>query len=174
MKYLIPTITLAYFNITPLLAEELQAQYFYGASLSQVDVLAIPKHSEAKAEYVLGIFVGVGYDFNIGNDWKVEWNNSLNFAQADITPIEISESNYTALTNVGLWSHAKLKYTGLFENASPFIEAGVGLVNLDYSLDGQSKNTWNTGTEMKAGFEFELSSGASISIAVGKPNYNKF
>ncbi|WP_340678525.1 outer membrane beta-barrel protein [Paraglaciecola sp.] len=174
MKYLISTIALAYFNIMPLVAEELQAQYFYGASLSQVDVLAIPKQSDVRAKYVPTLFVGFGYEFNLSNDWKVEWNNSLNFAQANITPIEISEPHDSALTNVGLWSHTTLKYTGLFENASPFVKIGVGLVNVDYSLDGQSKNTWDTATEVQAGIEFELSGGASISLAVGRPNYNKF
>lgn len=174
MKCLIPIITFAYFNITPLMAEESQTQYFYGASLSNFDVLAIPKQSDVSAKYVPTVFVGFGYEFNLGNDWKVEWNNSLNFAQTNITPIEILEQNYTALTNVGFWSHTTLKYTGLFDNASPFVKVGVGLVNVDYSFDGQSKNTWDTATEVQAGIEFELSGGASISLAVGKPNYNKF
>lgn len=174
MKYLIPTITMAYFSFTPVVAEELQAQYFYGASLSHIDVLATPENSEIKAKYVPSIFVGVGYEFDIDNNWKVEWNNSLNFTQATISPIDISMPDYTTLTNVGLWSHARLKYTSLFDNVSPFIEAGVGLVNIDYSLAGQSNNTWDTGTSLQAGVEFELSEGSSISIGFGKPDYNKF
>ena len=165
---------MAYFSFTPAMAEELQPQYFYGASLSHVDMLATPKQSEVRAKYVPSIFVGVGYEFDLDKNWQVQWNNSLNFTQANISPIEISTPDYTALANVGLWSHVKVKFNGLFENASPFISAGVGLINVDYSLAGESKNTWDTATNLQAGIEFELSEGASIAIAFGKPDYNKF
>jgi opacity protein-like surface antigen len=174
MKYLIPVISMAYFSFTPVMAQELQPQYFYGASLSHVDMLAAPKKSEINAKYVPSIFVGVGYEFDLDKNWQVEWNNSLNFSQANISLIETSTADYTALTNVDLWSHVKVKYNGLFDNASPFIRAGVGLVNVDYSLAGESKNTWDTATNLQVGIEFELSEGASIAIAFGKPDYNKF
>lgn len=165
---------MAYFSFTPVIAEELQPYYFYGAALSHVDMLATPEQSNVRAKYVPSVFIGMGYEFNISHDWKVEWNNSLNFSKANLSPIEIAVPEYSTLTNVGLWSHAKLKYTGLSEHASPFIRAGVGLVNVDYSLDGQSKNTWDTGTNLQVGFEFELSEDSTISIAVGQPDYNKF
>lgn len=174
MKYLIPIITMTYFSFTPVMAEELQPQYFYGAALSHVDMLATPEQSKVSAKYVPTVFVGVGYEFNLDNDWKLEWNNSLNFSKANISAIEMSVPEYSALTNVGLWSHAKLKYTGLFNHASPFIKAGVGLVNVDYSLDGQANNTWDTATNLQAGIEFELSEGSTISIGFGKSSYNKF
>lgn len=165
---------MAYFSFTPLIAEELQPQYFYGAALSHVDMLATPEQSAVRAKYVPSFFVGVGYEFNVGNDWRVEWNNSLNFSQAHISVIDMPVPEYSTLTNVGLWSHAKLKYTGLFDHVSPFVKAGVGLVHVDYSLDGESNNTWDTATNLQAGFEFELSGGSSISIGIGKPNYKKF
>jgi opacity protein-like surface antigen len=173
MKYLIPVITMAYFSFTPLMAEELQPQYFYGAALSHVDMLATPEKSKVSAKYVPTVFVGVGYEFNVGNDWRVEWNNSLNFSQANISVIDMPVPEYSTLTHVGLWSHATLKYTGLFDHASPFVKAGMGLVYVDYSLDGESNNTWDIGTNVQAGFEFELSQDATISIAIGKPNFNK-
>ncbi|MEP1446689.1 MAG: outer membrane beta-barrel protein [Paraglaciecola sp.] len=174
MKTLIPVITMAYFSVTPLMAEEIQPQYFYGAALSQVDMLAAPEQSIVSAKYVPTIFIGMGYQFNLDNDWKLEWNNSLNFSKANITATEIPVPKYSVLTNVGLWSHAKLKYTGLFDHASPFIQAGVGIVNVDYSLNGQSNNTWDTATDLQAGIEFELSEGSTVSIGVGKSKYDKF
>jgi opacity protein-like surface antigen len=174
MKYLIPVITMACFSFMPVMAEELQPQYFYGMSLSHVDMLATPRQSEVTSKYVPSIFVGVGYEFDIDKNWQVEWTNSLNFTQANIRPIEISIPDHTALTNVGLWSHVKLEYSGLFDNASPFVKTGVGLINVDYSLNGQSNNSWDTATILQAGIEFELSEGSSIEIAFGVPNYNKF
>jgi opacity protein-like surface antigen len=174
MKYLVPVITMTYFSFTPLMAEGLQPQYFYGVALSHVDMLATPEQSKARAKYVPSIFVGVEYDFNLGNDWRLEWNNSLNVSQANISAIDMPVPEYSTLTNIGLWSHAKVKYTGLFDHASPFIKAGVGLVHVDYSLDGESNSSWDTATNVQAGFEFALSEGATISIAVGKPNFNKF
>jgi opacity protein-like surface antigen len=174
MKYLIPVISMTYFIFTPVMAEELQPQYFYGSALSHVDMLATPIQSEVKAKYVPSIFVGMGYEFNLGNDWIVEWDNSLNFSQANISPIDMPVAEYSTLTNVALWSDTKLKYTGLFEHASPFIKAGVGLIHVNYSVDGQSNNTWDTATNLQAGIEFELSEDSTISIGFGKPNYNKF
>lgn len=174
MKYLIPVITMACSSFMPVMAEELQLQYFYGMSLSHIDMLATPEQSEVTAKYVPSIFVGVGYEFDIDKNWQVVWTNSLNFTQANVRPIEISIPDYTALTNVGLWSHVKLKYNDLFDNASPFIKTGVGLINVDYSLNRQSNNSWDTATILQAGIEFELSKGSSIEIAFGSPNYNKF
>ena len=174
MKYLIPVITLACFSFMPVMAEELQPQYFYGMSLSHVDMLATPEQSEVTAKYVPSIFVGVGYEFDIDKNWQVEWTNSLNFTRANVRPIEISISDHTALTNVGLWSHVKLNYNDLFDNASPFIKTGAGLINVDYSLNGQSNNRWDTATILQAGIEFKLSKGSSIEVAFGKPNYDKF
>jgi hypothetical protein len=106
-------------------------------SLSYVDMLATLEQSEVTFKYVPSIFVGVGYEFDIDKNWQVEWTNSLNFTQANIRPIEISTPDYTALTNLGLWSHVKLEHDGLFDNASPFVKTGVGLINVDYSLNGQ-------------------------------------
>jgi opacity protein-like surface antigen len=174
MKYLIPVITMTYFSFTAVMAEELQPQYFYGAAVSHVDMLAIPAQSKMSAKYAPSVFVGVGYELNLGNDWKVEWDNSLHFVHANISPIEMSVPEYSGLTNVAVWSHAKLKYTGLFDDVSPFIKTGVGLVNVNYSLEGQAYNTWDTATHLQAGIEFELSEGSTISIGFGKPNYNKF
>ena len=79
MKYLIPVITMAYCSFTPVMAEELQPQYFYGASLSHINMLAMPSQSEVRAKYLPSIFVGVGYKFDIDNNWQVEWNNSFEF-----------------------------------------------------------------------------------------------
>jgi opacity protein-like surface antigen len=173
MKYLIPVITMTYFSFTPVMAEELKPQYFYGAAISHVDMLVTPAQSKVSAKYVPSVFVGVRYKFNLGNDWRVEWDNSLNFSEANISVIDMHVPEYSTLTNVGLWSHAKLKYTGLFDHASPFIKVGVGLVHVDYYFDGQSNNNWDTGTNLQTGFEFELSEGSSISIGFGKANYNK-
>ena len=90
----------------------------------------------------------------------------MNFTQANISSTDIGTPDYTALTNVGLWSDVKLKYNGLFDNISPFIKAGVGLVNVDHSLSGQSNNSWDTATHLQAGIEFELSEGAQHSCSL--------
>lgn len=47
---------MTYFSFTPVMAEELQPQYFYGAAISQVDMLATPAQSKVSAKYVPSVF----------------------------------------------------------------------------------------------------------------------
>lgn len=174
MKYMLVVATLMGVNSMQGVSEELQPDYFFGISLSDTNSLAKPHGTEVKAKYAPAVFVGLNYTFDVSPDWEVDWSHSLHFTQGSIALLDNPEAPYTNMTNVGLWSQAKLKYQGLFDEVSPFVQAGVGLVNVDYSLDGKSNNEWNTGTNFQAGFEFNLASDSSFSISVGKHHYDKF
>lgn len=145
--------------------------YFYGLSLSNVESLASPANGEFSAEIVPGITLGVGTEYRLNPEWVIESELSLDYSNTKFRFNAEPATAYDNLSNLGIWATSKLKREHLFANVSPFIELGVGKVNVHYDQQNESVNDWTTGTKALIGVEFDVTDLVTVSFAVGKNDY---
>lgn len=150
-------------------AEDTSAWYAeLGVGLMDEDILVAPGNVEPQDQLIPSVSIGLGYSHALAPDWLLETSMTLEHARGDVweqTPQDLPQNG--RLENSGLWVNSKVKYTGGFEDISPFVSVGVGRVYGRYEDNNTRISGWETGYRAFAGLEFDITPDVSFSLAVG-------
>lgn len=167
---------------------------FIGLGLGHNNYLSDSEQIKYSSAWTPSIAVGVGYHFDINENYSVDSELSIDYSQIDFTRqygngavFELSNenSNATSLNTTtlnnngkvevfGLWATARLNRHNLFSSSfadiSPFVELSVGTIDLNANNNELFKNDRVTAYKAVTGVNFSFDNDMSISLGFGIAN----
>lgn len=154
----------------PALSDWEASKGFVGLGLSNGENLLLPDNGRLTTGLIPELSLGLSKAYRLDQNWLIDSSLSAEWAEGDFQfgDMGIDKSN---AENLGLWASSRLIRENWFENASPFIELGVGRVRGDFGVAEKQTHEWATAARARVGMMFTLSEDSDFSISIGTSNF---
>lgn len=166
--YLMGIVSLFSIQSPQIFANENTIYPFIAASVVKQSSFITNDNQEFTFSYTPKISLGFALDYDFSQNWQLTNNIYLSYMNGKFTADNnMNGTNYGRVVQKGLWVSSRLKRLNIMENVNPFLELGVGIVDVDYSDLSNQQEKLTTDYKAIAGFEYKTITDTTISIGLG-------